>query len=152
MILSDQPTCVAKTVGSGIIDTPRARGAQVVFAALIATYLEHDHLVVRFVFVVVARACLGGFVGAALARGSPAVDGDPRQGHHPDGDLAVVKFKLGYLFMLGYCGQSAGPTSQGQPGLPVRADRQLRDDAGPTACRTREEGDGHHHPRTGHRR
>ena len=87
-------TSVAKTVGAGIIDTPEGSdGLQIVFAALIGAITWNLITWWYGLPSSSSHALIGGLVGAALAAAHRCSGWGPRQGHHPDGDLAAGRFR-----------------------------------------------------------
>src|SRR3954465_14554725 len=156
-------TKVAATVGAGIIDPPTGSGGlQVVFAALIGAIVWN---LITWYFGLPSsssHALIGGLGGAAPAGAGARGPGgvgvgevvrDPRQGRHPDGALAADRVRPGLpVHARPALVVPPGQRAQGAPRLPLRADRQLRDDGLRSRHPGRAEDHGHHHPGPGHLR
>ena len=148
-------TEVAKTVGSGIIDPPEGSGGlEIVFAALIGAITWNMITWWYGLPSSSSHALIGGLVGAALAAAhSVQWMGVFEKVIIPMIVSPLVGFGLGYLFMLVLLWTFRNAhVEQGQPQLPVRADRQFGDDGAGPRHAGRPEDDGHHHAGPLHRR
>ena len=148
-------TEVAKTVGAGIIDPPEgSNGLEIVFAALIGAITWNLITWWYGLPSSSSHALIGGLVGAALAAA------------HSVQWMGVLDKVIIPMIVSPLVGLRArlpvhagppvdlpeGQRLQGQPRLPVRADRQLGDDGAGPRHAGRPEDDGHHHPGAVHRR